>query len=159
MFQDNQIKKVCSKEKDCLAEINNKEIESIALYVCYVLDNIWMSYLGTIKSSAYIFKIQKSWMYKCSDSKLQVLFILLFYICMKNVKIKTSKYCTIVYKFIQQGKSPFWRSSRMIHVQKGKSFVLAFLSSNVLVKCRCRAVPLKYILYLKPGIVKSIASL
>lgn len=66
-----------------------------------------MSYLGTIKSSAYIFKLQKSWMYKCSDSKLQVLFILLFYICMKNVKIKTPKCCTIFYKFIQQGKSPF----------------------------------------------------
>lgn len=37
----------------------------------------------------------------------------------------------------------------MIHVQKRRSFVLAFLSSTVPVKCRCIAVPLKYALYLK----------
>lgn len=47
----------------------------------------------------------------------------------------------------------------MIHVQKGESFVLAFLSSTVPVKCRCRAVPPKYILYLKPSTAKPIASL
>lgn len=37
----------------------------------------------------------------------------------------------------------------MIHVQKRRSFVLAFLSSTVPVKCRCIAVPLKNALYLK----------
>lgn len=84
-------KKSIQKKEACLAEINNKEIESIALYACYTLGNIWMSSLDTIKSSAYIFKLQKFWMYKCSDFKLQVPFILLFYTCMKNVKIKTSE--------------------------------------------------------------------
>lgn len=50
-----------------------------------------MPYLGSIKSSAYILKLQKFWMYKCSNFKSQAPFILLFYTCMKNVKIKTSE--------------------------------------------------------------------
>lgn len=74
-------------------------------------------------------------------------------------RLKHQKYWTMFYKFIQLGKSPFWRSFSRIHLQKRKSFVLAFLSSTVPVKCRCIAVPPKHTLYPKTGIVKSITSL